>query len=135
MRNRKFNLLQGLLVLVIGIIFFFSTYYISGKIIDKRLDLEPLTTEDIIEYDNSTIIGIKPVIDGVTYSSIHELVGVVTKPTVCEVEVTYSTMEQPATFEAYISFNSDASVSEATFTSGDYFQIILPSLNSISSNN
>lgn len=127
---KKSNIIIAVALTLVGVVSFIFAFAIKSASIDDSIKSSHLSEEDVIEYDNSTIKEIKPTIDGVKYNSIQELVGVVSEPTVCEVEVTYKTSDEPATFNAYISFNSDESVKEATYTSGDYFQIILPSLKS-----
>ena len=127
---KKSNIIIAVALALVGVVSFIFAFAIKSASIDDSIKSSHLSEEDVIEYDNSTIKEIKPTIDGVKYDSIQELVGVVSEPTVCEVEVTYKTSDEPATFNAYISFNSDESVKEATYTSGDYFQIILPSLKS-----
>ena len=127
---KKSNIIIAVALALVGVVSFIFAFAIKSASIDDSIKSSHLSEEDVIEYDNSTIKEIKPTIDGVKYNSIQELVGVVSEPTVCEVEVTYKTSDEPATFNAYISFNSDESVKEATYTSGDYFQIILPSLKS-----
>ena len=127
---KKSNIIIAVALALVGVVSFIFAFSIKSASIDDSIKSSHLSEEDVIEYDNSTIKEIKPTIDGVKYNSIQELVGVVSEPTVCEVEVTYKTSDEPATFNAYISFNSDESVKEATYTSGDYFQIILPSLKS-----
>lgn len=127
---KKSNIIIAVVLALVGVVSFIFAFAIKSASIDDSIKSSHLSEEDVIEYDNSTIKEIKPTIDGVKYDSIQELVGVVSEPTVCEVEVTYKTSDEPSTFNAYISFNSDESVKEATYTSGDYFQIILPSLKS-----
>lgn len=127
---KKSNIIIAVALALVGVVSFIFAFAIKSASIDDSIKSSHLSEEDVIEYDNSTIKEIKPTIDGVKYDSIQEIVGVVSEPTVCEVEVTYKTSDEPATFNAYISFNSDESVKEATYTSGDYFQIILPSLKS-----
>lgn len=127
---KKSNIIIAVALVLVGVVSFIFAFSIKSASIDDSIKSSHLSEEDVVEYDNSTIKEIKPTIDGVKYDSIQELVGVVSEPTVCEVEVTYKTSDEPATFNAYISFNSDESVKEATYTSGDYFQIILPSLKS-----
>ena len=117
-------------VTLIGVAAFIITYTVKSALIDKEVSSNSFSGEDVIDYDNSIIKSIKPTVDGVKYDSIQDLIGVVNEPVICEVEVTYTTTDEPAVFDAYISFNSDESVKEATYTSGDYFQIILPSLKS-----
>ena len=129
--SNKRSYLIGIFVILVGILVFCLTYVIKSASIDDEVKSNSFSDKDVVDYDNSIIKDIKPTVDGVKYDSIQELIGVVNEPVVCEVEVTYTTTDEPATFEAYISFNSDETVKEATYTSGDYFQIILPSLKSM----
>lgn len=129
--SNKRSYLIGVFIILVGILVFCLTYVIKSASIDDEVKSNSFSNEDVVDYDNSIIKDIKPTVDGVKYDSIQELIGVVNEPVVCEVEVTYTTTDEPATFEAYISFNSDETVKEATYTSGDYFQIILPSLKSM----
>lgn len=129
--SNKRSYLIGIFVILVGILVFCLTYTIKSASIDDEVKSNSFSNEDVVDYDNSIIESIKPTVNGVKYDSIQELIGVVNEPVVCEVEVTYTTTDEPATFEAYISFNSDETVKEATYTSGDYFQIILPSLKSM----
>ena len=129
--SNKRSYLIGIFVILVGILVFCLTYVIKSASIDDEVKSNSFSNEDVVDYDNSIIKDIKPTIDGVKYDSIQQLIGVVNEPIVCEVEVTYTTTDEPSTFEAYISFNSDETVKEATYTSGDYFQIILPSLKSM----
>ena len=129
--SNKRSYLIGIFIILVGILVFCLTYVIKSASIDDEVKSNSFSDKDVVDYDNSIIKDIKPTIDGVKYDSIQELIGVVNEPIICEVEVTYTTTDEPSTFEAYISFNSDETVKEATYTSGDYFQIILPSLKSM----
>lgn len=129
MLNKK-NCIVIAIIILIGVAAFCITYAVKSASIDDEVSSNSFSDKDVVDYDNSIIKDIKPTIDGVKYDSIQQLIGVVNEPIVCDVEVTYTTTDEPATFEAYVSFNSDETVKEATYTSGDYFQIILPSLKS-----
>ena len=117
---------MGKRLISVAVVMCFACAMILCAYLCKPVEKESMTEDYLNELDTNMVDTLIPIVDGKEYSNIQELVGVVTEPCTCVVKVTYKNSDVETEANAYISFTTEGT--EATFTSGDYFHIILPTI-------